>query len=111
MAEGEPGQGDAGDFGHWQRRAHRRGLLSKRHRHPLSVRTLSRAGSAMVALLASPVDMMIDVPTSSSLPHVRSGGIKAYAVMSKTRIASAPDIPTVDEVAARVLCMVWYGLW
>ena len=30
---------------------------------------------AMAALLAGQVDMMIDVPTSS-LPHVRSGGVK-----------------------------------
>jgi tripartite-type tricarboxylate transporter receptor subunit TctC len=66
---------------------------------------------AMAALLASQVDMMIDVPTSS-LPHVRSGGIKAYAVMSKSRIALAPDIPTVDEVGLPgFYASVWYALW
>jgi len=66
---------------------------------------------AMAALLASQVDMMIDVPTSS-LPHVRSGGIKAYAAMSKSRIASAPDIPTVDEVGLPgFYASVWYALW
>ena len=55
--------------------------------------------------------MMIDVPTSS-LPHVRSGGIKAYAVMSKSRITSAPDIPTVDEVGLPdFYASVWYALW
>jgi hypothetical protein len=66
---------------------------------------------AMAALLAGQVDMMIDVPTSS-LPHVRSGSIKAYAVMNKSRIASAPDIPTVDEAGLPgFYALVWYSLW
>jgi len=66
---------------------------------------------AMAALLAGQVDMMIDVPTSS-LPHVLSGGIKAYAVMTKSRIASAPDIPTVDEAGLPgFYASVWYSLW
>jgi len=66
---------------------------------------------AMAALVAGQVDMMIDVPTSS-LPHVRSGGIKAYAVMTQSRIASAPDIPTVDEAGLPgSYASVWYSLW
>ena len=66
---------------------------------------------AMAALVAGQVDMMIDVPTSS-LPHVRSGGIKAYAVMTQSRIASAPDIPTVDEAGLPgFYASVWYSLW
>jgi len=39
---------------------------------------------------------MID-PPANSLQQVRLGNIKAYAVMARTRLASAPDIPTVDE--------------
>ena len=66
---------------------------------------------AMAALLAGQVDMMIDVPTSS-LPQVHSGGIKAYAVMNKSRIASAPDILTVDEAGLPgFYASVWYSLW
>jgi tripartite-type tricarboxylate transporter receptor subunit TctC len=66
---------------------------------------------AMAALLAGQIDMMIDVPTSS-LPHVRSGSIKAYAIMNKGRIASAPDIPTVDEAGLPgFYASVWYSLW
>ena len=34
---------------------------------------------------------------SICLPQVRAGSIKAYAVTAKDRLASAPDIPTVDE--------------
>jgi tripartite-type tricarboxylate transporter receptor subunit TctC len=53
-------------------------------------------GGAMQDLIAGRFDMMIDLPPSS-LPHIRAGTIKAYAVTAKARMESAPDIPTVDE--------------
>jgi tripartite-type tricarboxylate transporter receptor subunit TctC len=53
-------------------------------------------GTAMQDLVANQIDLMID-QTSNALPQVRSGNIKAYAVAAKTRLAEAPDIPTVDE--------------
>jgi len=54
------------------------------------------SGPAMNDLLAGQIDMMIESPVTS-LPQVRAGRIKAYAVKAKSRLASAPDIPTVDE--------------
>lgn len=51
---------------------------------------------AMTDLMAGNIDLMFDTP-ATSLPQVRSGNIRAYAVTSKNRISSAPDIPTVDE--------------
>ena len=51
---------------------------------------------AMQDLAAGNIDLMFDTP-ATSLPQVRAGNIRAYAVTSKTRIASAPEIPTVDE--------------
>jgi tripartite-type tricarboxylate transporter receptor subunit TctC len=57
---------------------------------------LPNRGPAMSDLLAGHVDLMID-QTFNALPQVRNGNIKAYAVASKTRLAEAPDIPTVDE--------------
>jgi tripartite-type tricarboxylate transporter receptor subunit TctC len=47
-------------------------------------------------LVAGHIDFMIDA-TNNTLPHVRTGKIKAYAVTAKSRLPSAPDIPTVDE--------------
>jgi hypothetical protein len=38
------------------------------------------------------------VNTATSLPQVRAGSIKAFAVTAKNRLAIAPDIPSVDEV-------------
>jgi tripartite-type tricarboxylate transporter receptor subunit TctC len=49
---------------------------------------------------------------ANSLPYVRSGSIKAYAVTSKARLAAAPDIPTVDEAGLPGFYIsVWHGLW
>ena len=47
-------------------------------------------------LVAGHIDISIDAPTIS-LPQVRTGSIKAYAVTAKSRLPSAPDIPTVDQ--------------
>jgi tripartite-type tricarboxylate transporter receptor subunit TctC len=51
---------------------------------------------ALPDLVAGQIDLMIDSP-SNSLPQIRVGTIKAYAVMGKARLAAAPDIPTVEE--------------
>jgi tripartite-type tricarboxylate transporter receptor subunit TctC len=51
---------------------------------------------AMQDLMAGTIDMMFDTP-ATSLPQVKAGNIRAFAVTSKQRISSAPEIPTVDE--------------
>ena len=57
------------------------------------------------------IDLMFDQPPNS-LPHVRDGSINAYAVTAKRRLASAPDIPTVDEGGLPELYVsVWSGMW
>jgi tripartite-type tricarboxylate transporter receptor subunit TctC len=66
---------------------------------------------AMQDLLAGQIDLMFDSP-ATSLPQVRAGAIKAYAVLAKSRASAAPDIPTVDEAGLPGLYMSsWYGLW
>jgi tripartite-type tricarboxylate transporter receptor subunit TctC len=42
------------------------------------------------------IDLMID-PAANSVPQLRAGNIKAYAVTSRHRTPAAPDVPTVDE--------------
>ncbi len=69
------------------------------------------AGPAMQDMLAGQIDMMFD-QASNSLPQVRGGKIKAYAVTAPKRLAAAPDIPTVDEAGAKGFYIaVWHGLW
>jgi tripartite-type tricarboxylate transporter receptor subunit TctC len=68
-------------------------------------------GPALNDLIAGQIDLIID-QTSNSMTQVQAGSIKAYAVTAKTRLPSAPDVPTVDEAGAPGLYIsVWYGLW
>lgn len=69
------------------------------------------AGAAINDLVAGHIDIMIDL-APNSLPHLHAGTIKAYAVMAKTRIAAAPDIPTVDEAGLPGFYMsAWQAVW
>ncbi|AMN40610.1 tripartite tricarboxylate transporter substrate-binding protein [Rhodoplanes sp. Z2-YC6860] len=69
------------------------------------------AGPAMIDLVGGHIDVMFD-QSANSLPHVRTGAIKAYAVTSATRLAPAPNIPTVDEAGLPGFHVaVWHGLW
>ena len=68
-------------------------------------------GPAMQDLIAGHVDLMFE-QSSGLIPQVRAGKIRAYAVTAAARLASAPDIPTVDEAGLPGLYMaVWHGIW
>ncbi len=68
-------------------------------------------GPAMQDLVAGQIDMMIDL-AANSVPQVRAGTIKAYAVTAMSRLAAAPEIPTVDEAGLPGFHMsFWHGLW
>jgi tripartite-type tricarboxylate transporter receptor subunit TctC len=67
--------------------------------------------AALQDLVAGQIDLLIDL-SANSLPQVRFGTIKAYAVTAKRRLAAAPDIPTVDETGLPGFYMsVWHGVW
>jgi tripartite-type tricarboxylate transporter receptor subunit TctC len=69
------------------------------------------AGPAMQDLLSEQIDMMID-PASGTLPQVRAGKIKAYAVTDDHRLAAAPDIPTAAEAGLPGFEIVnWQGFF
>jgi tripartite-type tricarboxylate transporter receptor subunit TctC len=69
------------------------------------------AAPAMQDLLAGQIDLIIDDPTNA-LPHVRAGKIKALAVTARSRLAAAPDIPTVDEAGLPGFYFSrWHALW
>ena len=66
---------------------------------------------AMQDLLGGQLDLMVD-QMSNSLPQVKNGRIRAYAVTSASRSPAAPDIPTVDEAGLPGFHMsIWYGTW
>ena len=65
----------------------------------------------MEIVVAGETDFMIS-DLITSLPQVRAGNIKAYAVAGPSRLAAAPQIPTVDEAGAPGLyASFWHGLW
>ena len=69
------------------------------------------AAPRMQDMLAGQIHLAFD-QAASALPQVRGGNLQAYAVTSKTRLAVAPDIPTVDEAGLPGFYIsVWHGLW
>jgi tripartite-type tricarboxylate transporter receptor subunit TctC len=68
-------------------------------------------GPALNDLIAGQIDLIVD-QTSNSMAQVKAGAVRPYAVTAKTRLPSAPDVPTVDEAGVPGLYIsVWYGLW
>jgi tripartite-type tricarboxylate transporter receptor subunit TctC len=45
---------------------------------------------------------IIVIDTAAGLPQIKAGKLTALAVMSKKRIASLPDVPTLDEIGRDV---------
>jgi tripartite-type tricarboxylate transporter receptor subunit TctC len=65
---------------------------------------------AMQDLVAGQIDLLFEAPNGLSL--VQAGSVKAYAVTSDTRLAVAPNIPTVSELGLPALSFPnWFGLF
>ena len=66
---------------------------------------------AMQDLAAGHIDLMFD-QAINSLPQVRAGNIRAYAVTSKSRHVLLADVPTVDEAGLPGFYFYfWHALW
>lgn len=66
---------------------------------------------AMQDLVAGHTDMMIDAPVTI-LPQLRDGAIKAYALLAKSRLVQAPEVPTGDEAGLPGFHVSnWLGFW
>jgi tripartite-type tricarboxylate transporter receptor subunit TctC len=68
-------------------------------------------GPAMQDLLSGQIDFMIE-PSSNFRSMLAAASAKPFAVTSKTRLKSSPDIPTADEAGLPgFFVSLWYGLW
>ena len=66
---------------------------------------------ALQDLVAGQIDITCDL-AANSLPQVRAGNIKAYAVMANKRWFAAPDVPSADEAGIPGLYVTtWHGIW
>ncbi|WP_431285129.1 Bug family tripartite tricarboxylate transporter substrate binding protein [Humitalea sp. 24SJ18S-53] len=64
------------------------------------------SGQLMTELMAGNVQMAFD-NISSGLPHVRDGKMKLLGVASPTRVAIAPDAPTIAETLPGFESLTW----
>jgi tripartite-type tricarboxylate transporter receptor subunit TctC len=68
-------------------------------------------GPAMNDLLGGQVDFMCD-QTTNTTSQIKGGKIKAYAVTTKTRVPSLPEIPTMSEAGLPGFeVAVWHGMY
>jgi tripartite-type tricarboxylate transporter receptor subunit TctC len=66
---------------------------------------------AMQQVVGDQLDIIID-QASSALSIAKAGSVRAYAVTAKERLASAPEIPTVDEAGLPGFYVsIWQALW
>ncbi len=54
------------------------------------------SGPALIDLVGGQIESMVD-QTSSSLPQIRGGKLKALAVGTRTRVPDLPNVPTLEE--------------
>jgi tripartite-type tricarboxylate transporter receptor subunit TctC len=70
------------------------------------------AAPALTDLLAGQIDLRMGAEASQTLPYVKSGAVKAFAIMGKTRWAPAPAIPTIEEAGVPELALsFWQAFW
>jgi len=68
-------------------------------------------GPAMTDLIGGQVNFMCD-QTTNTTPQIKGGKVKAYAVTTKSRLKTLPDVPTVDESGLKGFeVSVWHGVW
>jgi tripartite-type tricarboxylate transporter receptor subunit TctC len=68
-------------------------------------------GPAMNDLLGGQVDIMCD-QTTNTTSQIKAEKINAYGVTTKKRIASLPNVPTMDEAGLKGFeVSVWHGLY
>jgi len=68
-------------------------------------------GPAMNDLLGGQVDFMCDQTTSTS-SQIKGGKIKVYGITSAQRVASLPDVPTLQEQGLKGAEVgIWHGLY
>lgn len=78
---------------------------------PLNIIHYKGAAPALQDVIAGHVDLTFD-QAATGLAQVRAGKVRGYAITAKSRLASAPDIPTVDEAGLPGFYMsIWHALW
>jgi tripartite-type tricarboxylate transporter receptor subunit TctC len=64
---------------------------------------------AFTDLIGGQIDLMF-ANLGDSLPHIRSGRVKALAIGSQARLAVLPDVPAISEQLPGLVSETWYAL-
>ena len=68
-------------------------------------------GPAMNDLVGGQIDLMCD-QTTNTTGQIKGGKVKAYAVTTKTRVKSLPDLPTTEESGLKGFeVTIWHGIY
>ena len=68
-------------------------------------------GPALNDVIAGHIDVYCD-PATGPTPYIQSKTIRGYAITSKTRVATLPDVPTSAEAGVPEFNFTtWYGLY
>lgn len=68
-------------------------------------------GPAMNDLLSGQFDVMCD-QTTGTTNQIKEGKIKGFAVTTKAKVSSLPDLPTLDEGAVKGFeVSAWHAMW
>ena len=68
-------------------------------------------GPALNDIIAGHIDVYCD-PATGPTPYIQAGTIPGYAITSKKRVATLPNLPTAAEAGAPAFDVTtWYGLY
>ena len=68
------------------------------------------SGPAMIAMLSGEVGGSMTTLVTS-IPHVKTGRLRAIGVTTPKRSRALPDVPTIGETVPGLEVVHWYGLW
>ncbi len=78
---------------------------------PVTAVPFRGTGPAMTELLGGRIDVMCD-QTTNTVEHIKSGGIRVFAVTTPARLPVLPDVPTAAEQGMPGLNVsIWHGLY
>jgi tripartite-type tricarboxylate transporter receptor subunit TctC len=86
-------------------------LLQKAINSPMQMIPYRGAGESTQAIVSGQIDVLLNTP-AVSMEQLKAGQIKVFAVTAKTRLETAPDVPTTDEAGLPGFYFsFWHAVW